>query len=84
MIALVVIAVWIPSSVGLALVMGRVIRERVTPTVDSPTIKPLRLTHCTKLNRMTPSRLTSRSWGRLFAFQYVIQWCIDDKENNDT
>ena len=87
MIALVVIAVWIPSSVGLALVMGRVIRERVTPTVDSPTIKPLRLTHCTPPNRLTnsaPIDPTPRSWGRLFAFQYVIQWCIDDKENNDT
>ena len=28
MLALVVIAVWIPSSVGLALVLGRVMRER--------------------------------------------------------
>lgn len=28
LIALVVIAVWIPSSVGLALVLGRVMRER--------------------------------------------------------
>lgn len=28
LIALIVIAVWIPSSVGLALVLGRVMRER--------------------------------------------------------
>ncbi len=28
MVALIVIAVWIPSSVGLALVLGRVIRRR--------------------------------------------------------
>ena len=28
MLALVVIAVWIPLSVGLALVMGRIMRER--------------------------------------------------------
>lgn len=28
MLALVVIAVWIPSSVGLALILGRVLRER--------------------------------------------------------
>ena len=28
MIALVVIAVWLPLSVGLALILGRVVRER--------------------------------------------------------
>ena len=51
MLALTVIAVWIPLSFGLALVLGRVMRERVTPTVDPPTIKHPRLTHCTPLTR---------------------------------
>ena len=45
MTALITLAVWIPSSVVLALALGRVMRERVTPAVDPPTIKPLHLTH---------------------------------------